>query len=93
MYDRYYSHSYPNRTMCEVLDEMRECYKSRNFAPVLGLIEEVQIMGNKMEASLNDKKDLEAMREQRSKMNEELEALQKKINKLKKIGDASSTSS
>jgi len=41
-----------NRTMCEVLDEMRKCNELRNYSALLGLIEEVQIMGNRMESPL-----------------------------------------
>lgn len=82
--NRFYGKDYPNRTMCAVLDEMRECNKTRNFAPLLGLIEEIQIMGNKMEAGLSDKHDLEEMKEQRSIMNKELKKLQAKIDELKK---------
>lgn len=47
-----------NRSLCDVLEEMRKCFETRNFAPLLGLIEEAQSMGNRMEAGLSDKKDL-----------------------------------
>ena len=43
----------PYRTLCDVLDEMRSTYKTRNFASLLGLIEEAQMMGNRMEAKLD----------------------------------------
>lgn len=46
----------PFRTMCEVLDEMRRCFTTRNFASIMGLIEEVQSMGNRMEAALEEYK-------------------------------------
>lgn len=46
----------PFRTMCEVLEEMRMCYTVRNFASMLGLIEEVQSMGNRMESALDEYK-------------------------------------
>jgi len=45
-----------NRTLCSVLDEMRKCYETRNFAPLHGLIEEAQTYGNRMEAKLSDVK-------------------------------------
>ena len=48
---------YLNRTLCDVLEEMRKCDKTRNYAPMSALIEEVQIMGNRMEAKLADRKD------------------------------------
>jgi len=47
-----------NRSLCDVLEEMRKCFETRNFAPLLGLIEEAQSMGNRMEAGVSDKKDL-----------------------------------
>ncbi len=54
---------YVNRTGCGVMDEMRKCYATRNFAPLLGLIEELQIAGNRMEAKLEDLKDLSRLRD------------------------------
>lgn len=51
-------HFYLHRTLCDVLEEMRDCYKSRNFAHLMGLIEEAQSMGNRMEAGLGEVKDL-----------------------------------
>ena len=47
---------YFNRVMCEVFEEMRAAYKVRNFSYLPGLIEEAQVMGNRMEASLDDKR-------------------------------------
>lgn len=46
----------PFRTLCDVLAEMRMAWEVRNFAGLLGLIEEVQSMGNKMEAKLDEYK-------------------------------------
>lgn len=51
---RYYMH----RTMCDVLQEMRDCWKTRNFSPMRGLIEEAQGMANRMEAALGANRDL-----------------------------------
>ena len=44
----------PYRTICDVLNEMRSCYKTRNFSYLPGLIEELQTMGNRMEAALEE---------------------------------------
>ena len=52
---------YPNRTMCGVLEEMRQCYKHLNFAPLPGLIEEAQTLANRMESGLGDKQDYYAL--------------------------------
>ena len=53
-----------NRTLCAVLEDMRLCCKTLNFTPMVGLIEEAQIKGNRMESGLDDKKDLIAMNEE-----------------------------
>jgi len=45
----------PNRTLCDVLEEMRECYKTHNYSYLMGLVEEAQGMGRRMEAGLWDK--------------------------------------
>lgn len=63
---------YPNRTLCDVLREMRTCYKTRNFSGLMGLIEEAQIMGNRMEASLYDKVDLDRARKELAKIKKEI---------------------
>jgi hypothetical protein len=41
--------------MCTVLDEMRQCIKRLNFSPMSALIEEAQILANRMEAALEDR--------------------------------------
>ena len=52
-----------NRYLCSVLDEMRECTKTLNFSYLLGLIEEAQTLGNRMEAKLYDIRDYERLHE------------------------------
>ena len=68
-------YSYPNRSICDVLSEMRKCYETHNFAPLLALIEEVQSMANRMEAALADKKDVKEWTVERDKLKDELEKL------------------
>jgi len=70
---------YPNRTMCEALEEMRQCYKSRNFAYLLGLIEEIQSMGNQMEAAIQDISDIESLKEERDRLHKEKNKLTQEI--------------
>lgn len=65
--------------MCEVLDEMRKCNELRNYSALLGLIEEVQIMGNRMESSLGEKRDIERMHEEWHEMKAKLKKLRKEI--------------
>ena len=72
-----------NRYMCEVLDEMRTCTKTLNFAILPSLIEEVQTMANRMEMALSDMKDLEILKEDIHEKKQELKDLEKKIKKKK----------
>ena len=74
---------YPNRTMCEVLHEMRNCYETRNFASLMGMIEEVQSMGNRMEGRLSDTNDVENMLEKRDILHAELKTLRAEKKKLR----------
>ena len=68
-----------NRTICDVLEEMRKCYDSRNFASLMGLIEEAQSMANRMESGLNDKNDIKEINEEWHKAKEKLKKLRKEI--------------
>jgi len=73
-----------NRYICEVLEEMRTCTKTLNFAVIPSLIEEVQTMANRMEMALSDMKDLETLKDDIHEKKEELKVLQKEIAKKKK---------
>lgn len=53
-----YEYSYPNRTLCSILEDMRQLHKTHNYSYLNGLIEEVQFYGNRMEAAIEDKRDL-----------------------------------
>ena len=66
----------PNRLLCAVLDEMRECVKTLNFSYLPGLIEESQSLGNRMEAHLYDIKDF-------NRLHKDIKSLEKKKKKLK----------
>ena len=68
---------YPNRYICSVLTEMRACYKTRNFAPLLGLIEEAQTLANRMEARLDQAKEYFELRDKCRELKKELDALEK----------------
>ena len=74
----------PHRYLCTVLEEMRECYKHMRFDLMKGLIEEAQIMGNRMEDALYDKKDLKRAYDEKKKVRKEIEKLKKKKEKLEK---------
>jgi len=66
-----------NRTLCDVLQEMRICYKTRNFAPLMGLIEEAQTYGNRMEAKLYDVREYENIKERYKALQEKMDAMKK----------------
>ena len=67
--------SYLNRTLCDVLEEMRATYKTRNFASLLGLIEEAQSMGNSMESKLDSMGDIKRWTRQRKELGREITKL------------------
>ena len=54
----------PNRHICSVLEEMRECTRTLNFSYLLGLIEEAQSLASRMESKLYDIKDFDRLHEE-----------------------------
>lgn len=70
---------YRHRLMCDVLEEMRVCCKTLNFGYMLGLIEEIQSLGNRMETALEQKNDIESIDKEWTKKKKELKDLQNKI--------------
>lgn len=73
-----------NRSLCGVLEEMRECYKTRNFAALPGLIEEAQSYGNRMEAKLTDVKDYTSIKERYNELKQKVEELEKQTGEEKR---------
>lgn len=71
-----------NRYLCTVLEEMRECCKKLNFSPMGSLIEEAQILGNRMEAGLETKGDLRNIMEDLSKLKKARKKLKKEVQAL-----------
>lgn len=78
-----------NRTMCDVLDEMRKLNDkltpmviNSHKATMAYLIEEVQSMGNRMEAGLNEKGDLETIHEEWQEKKRMFRKLEKEIKEL-----------
>ena len=67
-----------NRFLCDVLREMRKCVKTSNFSYLLGLIEEAQTLGSRMESKLFDIKDFD-------RLHEEIRDLKKKKKKLEEV--------
>jgi|TARA_B110000091_G_scaffold102367_1_gene111352 pyrimidine operon attenuation protein/uracil phosphoribosyltransferase len=71
-----------NRMLCDVLHEMRECNKTLNFSYLLGLVEEVQTLANRMEAKLYDIKDFERLRDDIKDLKKKKKKLEEKIEEL-----------
>jgi len=76
-----------NRTYCDVLEEMRKCYETRNFSSFMGLIEELQTYGNRMEAALGDGNDVQEINEEKHKVKKEYKALVKELEEMIKVID------
>jgi len=75
---------YLNRTLCDVLEEMRKLDETKNYNALAGLIEEAQSMGNRMEAKLGDVNDLKRVREESKRLGKEIRKREKKLKKLKR---------
>jgi hypothetical protein len=73
-----------NRYFCTVIDEMRACYKTRNFSIVMGLLEELQSIGNRMEAKCGDISDRNNYLDEKKKLKQEIKDLKRKRDKLKR---------
>jgi len=68
-----------NRYLCSVLDEMRECTKTLNFSYLLGLIEEAQTLGSRMETKLFEIKDFERLHEDIAKLKKQKKKLEEAL--------------
>lgn len=83
------SELFVHRYLCTVLEEMRDSARKLNhinmwrykkYMPML--IEEAQTLANRMEAALDDKKDLEKLHKERSKLKKEIKTLLKEKEEL-----------
>jgi hypothetical protein len=74
----------PHRYLCDVLEEMRESWKTRNFSYLKGLIEEAQTLGERMEAAIGEKKDYHYWHKKVKEERNEFNALRKKTDKVRK---------
>jgi hypothetical protein len=72
----------PNRTICQVLEEMRALDKTKNYSAMKGLIEEAQSLANRMEAKLYDQKDYDRMMEDAKELKQEIKELKSKKKEL-----------
>ena len=72
----------PYRTLCSVLEEMRKAYETCNFSYLPGLIEEVQHLGNRMEAALEEKHQVEYYHEKAKEAEKEYKEVQARLEEL-----------
>ena len=68
-----------NRTLCDVLREIRTCHETRNYSYLLSLVEEAQSMGNRMESALTDKREIAEYNEEWRKASKKLKDIRKKL--------------
>lgn len=72
-----------NRTLCDIVEEMRKCHKTRNYSYLPGLIEEMQSAGNRMEAALSDMSDFEEALDKKKEAEKELKKVKKQLKESK----------
>jgi septal ring factor EnvC (AmiA/AmiB activator) len=72
----------PNRLLCTVFDEMRQCVKTSNFSYLLGLIEESQSLANRMESHLYEMKDYERLHKEIRDLKTKRKKLEKEVGEL-----------
>ena len=72
----------PQRYICTVIEEIRVCIKKLNFSPISSLIEEVQILANRMEAALEVKGDIKSLYEDLRKLKDARKSLKKEVMEL-----------
>lgn len=75
-------HSFPNRSICSILDDLRKAHETRNYSYLTGIIEELQWAGNRMEASLGDIQDINQWKKERTKLRREITKLEHKKDSL-----------
>ncbi len=66
------------RWICDILHDMRECNKTRNYSFLNALIEELQYRASRMEDRLMRIKDVKAYEEKRNDLKREIEVLEEK---------------
>ena len=76
-----------NRFVCSVLKEMRKAVKVGRIDMLEGLIEEVQVLVNRMEAKLEDYSDLGYDLERGRDFKRKLKVLTKQANEIEKDMD------
>ena len=63
------------RLMCDVLSDMRQANKSRNYSYLKGLIEEAQYRANRMEDRIYSRNEVERLEKELIKLKSEIKKL------------------
>jgi len=72
------------RFLCSIIDDMKQCYETRNFSPLPGLMHELQIGANRMEAKLDIIRDFDYYEEEYRGLKKQCKDLKKQIKEKKK---------
>jgi len=82
-------YSFPNRTMCDVLAEMRKILNLLNASRcdsqkviLLSMVEEIQVYGNRMEAGLSDQSDARDLHDKRKELKNTVNKLEDQVKDL-----------
>lgn len=79
---------YPNRLMCDCLEEARKLLKAGHHESIMrcmpGIIEEIQVYGNRMESALQDKDDIRRAYDELKRLKKEIRKLEAERDNLKK---------
>lgn len=71
-----------NRFLCDVLDDMLKCDKTKNYSMIESLVEEARMLGRRMETALADQKDLKRLSEDTAKARKKFKKLKAECEKL-----------
>jgi len=66
---------YTTRYLCDILIDLRKCYKTRNFSYMMGLLEELQYRAYRMEQAMYLSSEIEYMEKQRIRLKKEIKEL------------------
>ena len=76
------------RFLCDILHDMRECHKTRNFSYLKGLIEEAQYRANRMENRISMVHEVEQLEEDRIQLKKEVRELEEERKTLQNVNRA-----
>ena len=66
---------YTTRYLCDILIDLRKCYKTRNFSYMMGLLEELQYRAYRMEQAMDLSSEIEYMEKERIRLKKEIKEL------------------